>query len=224
MLRIRKSAFPVIIAIALLFSKTTAVAQTPPALVLEKKGSTSPEVQPYTEIFVGKTITLSPKASIMFQHYHSCRTVTVAGGAVEFTAKTYFITKGGKKKHETNTPCPKTVTLQAGSETGGVLMRSMLTRNSLTLSHSPTFILVGKRAHDFTAVRVSRRRQQLLESPLVGRRFQWLSQAKTLEVDTEYELILIPKVQGSMPVKNKFKVSNSDSIRANIGLILLRID
>jgi len=203
--------------------KDIATAQTASALVLEKSGATNPEVQPYTEILVGKTISLSPETRLTFQHYHTCHTVTVAGGAINFEAKAYFI-KGGQKKKETQTPCPKKVTLKAGGEAGGVLMRSMMSRNLLTLSPHPTFVLVGKHAHHFAFVRVSQEGKEVLKSRLEGPRFQWPTEAISLSADAEYELALIPAVAGALPVKKKFRVTNTPSGQTIKGLVLIRVD
>jgi len=60
-------------------------AQHASALVLEK----SADVQPYTEIPIGKTISISYGARLVFQHYHTCRTVTVIGGKIHFGAEMY---------------------------------------------------------------------------------------------------------------------------------------
>ncbi len=221
----RKGKWSLLIAIAAawLLGENNAVAQTAVALVLEKSGASNPEVRPYTEIPVGKTISLSPGTRLTFQHYHTCRTVTVTGGAVSFEVKTYFV-KGGSKDRETQTPCPKTVTLKAGGETGGVLMRSMTSRNPLTLSPHLSFVLVGKRANDFTTVQVNQGGKEVLKSPLDERHFQWPTETAPLSTGTEYELALIPAVAGAVPVKKKFRVQKSTPGQTIKGLLLIRID
>ncbi len=215
--------FLVVIAVAWMLSDDISVAEMPSALVLEKSGVTNPDVQPYTEISVGKTITLSPMARLTFQHYHTCHTVIVIGGAVRFEAKTYII-KGGNKEREKQTPCPKTVNLKDGGEAGGVFMRSMMSRNLLTLSPHPNFVLVGKRANEFASVRVSRGAQEVMKSPLDGRRFQWPAQAVSLSADTEYEVALIPADLESLPVIKKFRVKSAKSSQVSQALILIRVD
>lgn len=214
-------AVPFAIAFVWLISPMTATAQLPSALVLEKQGTTRPEVKPYTEVSVGRTITLSPRSKIVFQHYYSCRTVTVVGGTVEFETKAYFV-KGGKKEKETNSPCPKTVTLKAGGEAGGVLMRSMLSRSDLTFSSRPQFVLVGKRAGGFASVHVSRGDRVILKSPLSTRYFQWPSRSKPLAVGEIYELTLIPADSNSTPLKQSFKVAPANP--GSDGILLIRVD
>ena len=218
-----KSAFPVIITVAWLLSNDIAAAQRPSALLLEKIGVTNPAVQPYTEIVVGKTITLSPEARIVFQHYHTCRTVTVAGGTINFEAKAYFV-KGGQTVKETNTPCPKNVILKVGGEAGGVLMRSMLSNTPPTLPPRPKFVLVGKYANDFASVRVSQGGREVFKSPLAGRLFQWPTEAVALAVDAEYELALIPVAAGAPALKKKFRVSSAKPVQTSQGLVLIRVD
>ena len=128
-----------------------AVAQSGSALVLEKTGATAPDVQPYSEVPVGVTVSLQPGARLVFLHYQTCRTVTAVGGTVTFGGLTYTIT-GGNKPEEVRTPCPPTVRLRGQSEMAGVLMRTI--SPEVRLSLSPVFALVGARADDFASVRL----------------------------------------------------------------------
>ena len=80
-------------ALASLWIPSGADAQNASALVLEKSGATTPEVQPYSEIAVGATVSLSSGAKLVFLHYQTCRTVTVVGGKVAFASYTYTISK-----------------------------------------------------------------------------------------------------------------------------------
>ncbi len=64
--------------LVLLGAPSGADAQNASALVLEKSGTAVPEVQPYSEIAVGTTVSLQPGARLVFQHYSTCRTVTGA--------------------------------------------------------------------------------------------------------------------------------------------------
>src|SRR5713101_4107834 len=92
-----------------------AEAQNASALVLEKTGATVPEVQPYSEIAVGTTVSLQPGARLVFLHYQTCRTVTAVGSTVVFGGLNYTVT-GGSKPEEARTPCPPVVRLRGQGE------------------------------------------------------------------------------------------------------------
>ena len=208
------------VSFGLVMVEGAAHAQTASALVLEKSGASSPRVQPYTEIPVGMTISLSPGARLVFQHYHTCRTVTVIGGQIKFGAEIYTVT-GGSKEKETRTPCPRTVSLKVGVESGGIMMRGLST---LALSTRPAFVLVGQRAGDFSSVRVTKSGTVLLKASLEGRRFKWPTDAGPLAAGTGYELALISTAAGQKPVRKKFRVVVSEAARAAKGLRLIRVD
>ncbi len=210
----------IFIAIAWVVLGGVAHAQTASALVLEKSGASSPRVQPYTEIPVGMTISLSPGARLVFQHYHTCRTVTVVGGEIQFGAEIYTVT-GGSREKETRTPCPRMVSLKVGVESSGIMMRGLST---LALSTRPAFVLVGRRAGDFSSVRVTKSGTVLLKASLGGRRFKWPTNSKPLAEGTGYELVLIPKTSGHEPVTKKFRVVVPEAARAAKGLLLIRVD
>ncbi len=181
-------------------------AQNASALVLEKTGATVPEVQPYSEIAVGATVSLPPGARLVFLHYQTCRTVTAVGGTVAFGGLAYTIT-GGSRPQEVLTPCPPTVRLRG--DTAGMVMRSI--SPEVRLSPSPTFALVGARADDFAAVRVSQGGTTLLEAPLSGRGFHWPAGTAPLVANTDYELVLVPKAGGKTPVTLKFRTERGTS-------------
>src|SRR5438034_303628 len=67
-------------------------AQAAAALVLDKQGTSKPELSPYSEIPDGGSVSLSPQTKLVFVHYGTCRTVTVVGGRVTFRAETYSVT------------------------------------------------------------------------------------------------------------------------------------
>src|SRR5436190_6705102 len=98
-----------------------AAAQNASALVLEKTGTTVPEVQPYSEIAIGTTVSLQPGARLVFLHYQTCRTVTAVGSTVAFGGLTYTIT-GGSTPQEVKTPCPPR-TGRVDGESAGVVLR-----------------------------------------------------------------------------------------------------
>ena len=210
-----------IAALASLWIPSGADAQNASALVLEKSGATTPDVQPYSEIAVGATLSLQSGARLVFLHYQTCRTVTIVGGKVAFEAYTYTIT-GGSKPQEVRTPCPPTVRLRGQGEVAGTLMRSIVP--GVRLSISPTFVLVGDRADDFAAVRVSQAGATLLEAPLAGRGFRWPTGAAPLVANADYELVLVPKAEGRPRVTVKFRAEGEPATAAGAQLTLISVD
>jgi hypothetical protein len=203
--------------LAWLWAPSVADAQNASALVLEKSGSTTPDVQPYSEIAVGATVALASGAKLVFLHYQTCRTVTVVGGSVTVGAYAYTTT-GGSKPQEVRTPCPPMVRLKGQGEVAGVVMRSI--SPTVRLSVSPSFALVGERADDFTAVAVTRDGTTLLEAPLAGRGFRWPTSAPPLAVNTNYELLLVPKAADKGRVTVKFRTDG----QAEDQLTLISVD
>jgi len=196
---------------------SAAVAQNASALVLEKSGATTPEVQPYSEIAVGATVSLASATKLVFLHYQTCRTVTVVGGRVTFGTYAYTA-KGGGKPQEVQTPCPPMVRLKGQGEVAGVVMRSIFP--TVRLSVSPSFVLVGERADDFSAVAVARDGTILLEAPLSGRGFRWPASAAPLAVNANYELLLVPKAAHQGRVTVKFRTEG----HADDQLTLISVD
>lgn len=192
-------------------------AQNASALVLEKSGATTPDVQPYSEIAVGATLSLQSGAKLVFLHYQTCRTVTVVGGSVTFGSLAYT-TAGGGRPQEVRTPCPPMVRLRGQGEMAGVVMRSI--SPTVRLSVSPSFVLVGERADDFTAVTVSQDGTMILEAPLAGRGFRWPTSAAPLAVNTNYELRLVPKAADKGRVTVKFRTEG----QAEDQLTLISVD
>ena len=203
-----------------------AAAQNASALVLEKTGTTVPEVQPYSEIAIGTTVSLQPGARLVFLHYQTCRTVTAVGSTVAFGALTYTIT-GGSTPQEVQTSCPPR-TGRVGGENAGVVLRFHDDGQGLSfiprLSLSPTFALVGARADDFAAVRVSHGGTMLLEAPLSGRDFRWPAGTAPLVANTNYELVLVPKVEGKTQVTLKFRTERETPTAAGDYHTLIKVD
>lgn len=104
----------------------------------------------------------------------------------------------------------------------GVLMRTI--SPEVRLSISPTFALVGARADDFAAVRVSQGGTALLESPLTGRGFRWPAGAAPLVANTDYELVLVPKAGDKTQVTLKFRTERGTSTAAGDQLTLISVD
>ncbi len=222
-MRIERLLVLVFAVFASVFAWGVAQAQMPSALVLEKSGASAPEVQPYSEIPVGTTISLSRGAKLVFLHYYTCQAVAVVGSTIRFGAETYTIT-GGKKESERRSPCPQKVALKAGGEMGGIMVRSLQIGSSLKFSTRPAFVLVGKRADEFASVRVSKEDKVLLKVPLEGRRFRWPSDAAPLSANTYYRMVLIPTVSGAAEVKTKFFVTARTEAPAGKGMVLIRVE
>jgi len=206
----------------------------PVALVLEKVGPSTPEVEPFTEILTLQQITLSAESKLVFFHYPSCHTVELVGGIVHFGEETYHVLKGTEDVIIEG-PCPLTVRCSEdrGCETAGIVLRGLDANPNepedpsiptLHLSPLPTFILVGKHAGVFEKVRVSKGPQLVFEGPLHGHWFQWPKGIAPLVEDTEYELTFIPKSSVADPfyVTLTVVISSHDALRDEV--ILLRID
>ena len=223
MMRIEKILVVIVVLFVSMLAFGVAHAQAPSALVLEKSGASVPEIKPYSEIPVSTTVSLKSGARLVFLHYHTCQTVTVVASTITFGAEAYTIT-GGKKESETRSPCPRTVALKAGGEMGGVLMRSGAAGTIAKFSRQPTFVLVGKRADDFASIQVLKDEKSLLEARLDGPRFRWPTNTPPLAGNTDYEMVLIPKVSGAAPVKMSFFVTVSTEAPASEAMVLLRVE
>jgi hypothetical protein len=122
-----------LIVMALAWS-AAARAAGPAGLVVDVSGGKILGVQPFSEIADGSTIAVPSGVRLVFQHYASCRKVTVAGGKVAFTPEGYTIT-GGTKEAEVRVACPRRLNLKASGEAAGVLLRSI--GGGVTLSTRP---------------------------------------------------------------------------------------
>jgi len=216
----------VLVSLFVLFSSvllySRAQAQTPSALILEKSGATVPEIQPYSEIPVGTKISLSGGAKLVFLHYYTCQTVAVMGGTITFGVEKYTIT-GGKKESEMRTPCPRPLALKAGGEVAGVMLRSAFTNVMVKFSERPAFVLVGKRADDFSSLRVTQEDKTVLEAPLEGRHFRWPKDVPPLAAASGYEMVLNPKIFGQAPAKLRFFVEKPPEASVE-GIILVNVE
>ena len=106
----------------------------------------------------------------------------------------------------------------------GVLMRSITISPEVKLSLSPTFVLVGARADDFALVRVSQGGTKLLEAPLSGRAFRWPAGTAPLVANTDYELVLVPKVEDKTRITLKFRAETGNLAAAGDHLTLISVD
>jgi hypothetical protein len=180
-------------------------------LVLEVAGSTTLALRPYTELAPGTVVKLGPAGRLVFVHYLSCRTVTVAGGTVTVDVDRYTATG---TRSEARTPCPRAVTLKRGGETAGLLVRGMRPpRESrpgpppLTLPGAPDLVLVGDRAAEVAAVTVAQGGVTVAEVRMNGPRLSWPRSAPALQPDATYDLVLSFKSPAASPVTLPFVVA-----------------
>ena len=75
----------IVVAISLGLASTIAHAGTPAALALDVSGSTTPEIEPFSELETKSPIELDPETTVEFLHYASYQAVTVKGGRLNFT-------------------------------------------------------------------------------------------------------------------------------------------
>ena len=179
-------------------------AQAAAALVLEVRGPSNPALAPFTEIRADSVVSLSPGSRLVFVHYKTCHTVAVVGGQIRVGSETYTLT-GGTRELDERRSCPRRVALKGGGDVGGIILRSV----PLTLPTQPSIVVVGPRAGDFTALRILRGGELVLEARLADRRFHWPSGTAPLAAGTEYELALVPARPGTDPVTAKFRTVTS---------------
>lgn len=202
-----------------------ALAQAPPAparaaLVLEVSGPVTPALKPYGEIRSGATVTLGPSGRLVFLHYETCRTFTVSGGAVSFTPGAPPTIQGAASQSDVRGQCPRKV---AGSGLSAVVMFRSLKPPAVSLSVTPSFVLVGQRAGEFVRVRVLRQGQEILASPLDSPRFSWPASAAPL-APGDYQLSFVPAREGAQPVVVNFKASAVPPLASDEGMTLITVD
>ena len=204
------------------------LAQSRSALVLEKDGTVTPDVKPFTEIRTGTVVALASGSRLKFLHYQSCRTVLLTKGSVRFDEGQYVV-HGATPESETAGQCPRRVTLKEIGEAGATSLRGPAQTQTktqvLALSSKPAFILLGEHREDFLAVNVSGPGLPLLEVPLDGPWFHWPPDAMPLTPNEVYELILVPKVLGVAKVKKVFRVIPANEGAGSGGeLVVLDLD
>jgi hypothetical protein len=200
-------------------------AQAAAALVLETYGEIHPGLTPYQEVPVDTQLTLTGNAKLVFIHYFTCRMVTVVGGTLALSTKTYTVTDGTKEA-ETRVPCPRQVALvQAEGVSAGAMVRSGTGDSALRLSTQPAFVLVGPRADDFAAVRVASQDGTVtVEAPMEERRWQWPAGVTPLVADTAYALTLLPSRAGVAPITLSFMVASPAGPPPGHALSLIRVE
>jgi len=175
------------------------------ALVLEIDGPVTPALRPYREIPSGTAVSLGNDGRLVFLHYASCRTLTVVGGSVTFTGGPAPILKGTATRADVRGRCPKKFSA-TGSDAAVVFRGTSAAGTSTT----PEFILVGRRADEFAAIRIQNGGGELIARALDGPRFIWPADVPPL-VPGAYVLELLPRVSGAAPATVNFEASTRPS-------------
>jgi len=174
-------------------------AKTPVALVLEVSGGRIAGVEPFREIAADTTVTVPEGVRFVFQHYGSCRRFTLVGGTV--TLRADGVDVSGTRATDTRVACPRKITLKSDGASAAVVMRSLGTPRATIASSRPTFVLVGPRATEFTAMRVKRGSELVLEQAFAGGpELRWPQTAAPLAAATNYEIELVPAAADRTPI------------------------
>jgi hypothetical protein len=200
---------------SLLAAPASAVPQPRSALVLEKSGTVTPDVKPFSEIKAGTIVALGAGSRLKFLHYPTCTTVVVSKGSVRFGEKDYEVV-GGKPDSAKTASCPRRVALKEVGEAGAGNLRSMdeklgagTGQAPLTFPPKPEFVLVGEHADDYATLRIVAGGQQILDAPFTGPKFEWPKNAPPLKKNASYEFTLLPKALGVGKVKQSFQVQGT---------------
>ena len=174
------------------------------ALVLEVAGPVTPALRPYREIASGTTVSLGDEGRLVFLYYASCRTLTVVGGSVTFTGGPAPILKGAATRADVRGQCPRK--FSATGSDAAVVMRGGPTA-SVGTSTTPDFILVGRHADDFAAIRIQAGGAEVVVArPLDGPRFRWPADVSPL-APGRYALDLVPRSPDIGPVTVNFEAT-----------------
>jgi hypothetical protein len=191
------------------------------ALVVERNGPTSPEVQQYSEIMAGEGFAVPAGSSLVFIDYRSCNRVTVSGMTVNFSSSG-FSTSRDANRSEQRVACPQTLAPDSGGDNSSVLMRGI--GDKLTsIPTRPTFVIVGAPAGGFGRLNITRGTDTLVDAELRGARFDWPSSAPPLEVGSIYHLDLLPERADDRALKLSFKVAE-DPPGAPPAIVLIHAD
>jgi hypothetical protein len=189
----------------------------PVALVVEKRGPISPELQAYSEIMAGDAFEVPGGSSLVFIDYHSCDRVTISGSTVNFSADGFSTSPGGDRS-EQRVPCPQTLAPDSGGENSSMLMRGRDFQGSVATR--PTFVIVGSPSRSFSHISVKDGARTLVDSELHGARFDWPLSAPTLDADKVYHMVLLPEQADDHPIKLSFKAAE-DSPGAQQAIVLI---
>jgi hypothetical protein len=203
--------FAIFIGVISIFCFPAAAAQVDEAvgLVTKVTGKTSPEINPFDEIFAGSTIVLTA-GSIEFLHYPTCESITVQGGKLYLTTQSYnardsLVTREKRR-------CPSTLRIRGDARVGGIVMRSGLAK--LALAAKPSLYLTGKNRKMVTGLRFHLGNQLLLAARVDGPRFDWPENKAPLRAGNTYhlELMELTTVVRRIP----FKVAKGQRVPAVI--------
>jgi hypothetical protein len=189
----------------------------PVALIVEKDGPTSPELQAYSEIMAGDAFQIPSGSSLVFIDYHSCDRVTVSGSTVNFSADGFSTSPGGDRS-EQRVACPQTLAPDSGGENSSMLMRGLDFQRAVATR--PTFVIIGAPSHGFSHISVKDGTQTLVDSELHGARFDWPRSAPPLDADRIYHMVLLPEQADDHPVKLSFR-AEEDPPGAQEALVLI---
>jgi hypothetical protein len=168
------------------------------ALVLDVTGGRIAGVEPFREIAADTTVTVPPGVRLVFQHYGSCRKFTLVGGIAIVRADGVEIS--GTKPTDERATCPRRITLKGDGTSAGVVMRS-LGGPRVAVSSRPEFVVVGPRAAEFSALRVRKGADVIVEHRLAGgRSLPWPANVPPLAATTSYEIELVPASASASPV------------------------
>ena len=204
MLDVIRRLVPAVLALAMvlsgvsdLFAQATG-SRAPVALAVEVAGGRIAGVEPFREIASGTTVTVPAGVRFVFQHYGSCRKFTMTGGTAVFRADGVDIT--GAKASDVKTACPKKLRLKEDGASAAVVMRSVGPPRT-AIATQPEFVIVGPRAAEFTALRVRKGSEVILEQSLVqGPRLPWPAGTAALAPGTSYDVELVPAKADAKPL------------------------
>lgn len=179
----------ILLAAALLaLAAPTAGARAQAALATEVRGTTSPVVEPFSELEAGSGIELAADAEIEFVHYASCKAVRVRGGRLSVTARSFAVSGGGRVLDVSRADCPAVITLGPSPEIGGLLVREG--GGDVKVSRRPLFVLVGSESEDPARIVVSHGTSELVAAAPVGRTLRWPDDAPPLQAGQDYAIAL----------------------------------
>lgn len=190
-------------------------------LALEVSGTSEPQIDVYSEIAAGSEIRLAPGTRLKFVHYGTCEVIVVIGGILKI--ELFDVDVAGKVESRQPQECPKRIALTGGKQTGGLILRAAKPGHELSVR--PSFILTGKRAGAFAAVRILEKDGGgVLEAPLVGRRLLWPRSRPPLTAGRRYVAVLRPQDARSEPVRFDFTAVEPKALRDREPLVLIRVD
>jgi len=192
-------------------------ARDPVALVVEKKGHTNPDLQPYSEIMAGDSFKVPAGSSLVFIDYLRCTRVTVSGTTVNFSSSG-FSTSRSDNRTEERVACPQTLAADSGGDNSSLLMRGLDTLPSVAIR--PDFVIIASPGRSFARVSVKDATRTLVDAELHGARFDWPSSAPPLDDGSIYRLVLVPERADDRPLKLSFRAA-ADSLGAPQTIVLI---